>query len=77
MAFEFITGNLPFNDDSWQKIHKNIIERNFVVGDGKGYLSDNAYDFVMKLLDPDPKKRLGAHGAAEVKSHPYFAHINW
>ena len=25
----------------------------------------------------DPEQRLGNNSAAEVKSHPWFAHINW
>ena len=25
----------------------------------------------------DPSKRLGHRGAQEVKSHPWFAHVNW
>jgi hypothetical protein len=30
-----------------------------------------------RLLTPDPKLRLGAGGAAEVKHHPFFRDISW
>lgn len=40
-------------------------------------ISEEAVDLVSQLLNPDPSKRLGAHGAAEVKAHPFFASIDW
>jgi len=30
-------------------------------------------DFITKLLNKDPKKRLGANGAKEVLEHPIFS----
>jgi hypothetical protein len=30
-----------------------------------------------KLLERNPKKRLGFNGAEEVKSHPWFKNLNW
>ena len=30
-----------------------------------------------KLLQRDPKARLGYHGFAEIQSHPWFRDINW
>jgi len=30
-----------------------------------------------QLFNPDPEQRLGAGGAHEIKSHPYFASIDW
>ena len=77
MAFEFITGGLPFTDDSWVKVHENIVNRNFVYGDGKEYMSPEAYDFVMRLLDPDPQTRLGTKSVDEIKKHPFFAGTQW
>ena len=35
-------------------------------------------DFILKLLQKDPDKRLGTkHDAADLKSHPFFNCINW
>ncbi|KAJ5259550.1 Protein kinase-like (PK-like) [Penicillium angulare] len=31
----------------------------------------------MKLLSPDPLRRLGANGTGEVKSHPFFNGMDW
>ncbi|KAJ5191241.1 serine/threonine protein kinase-like protein [Penicillium cinerascens] len=40
-------------------------------------VGETAKDFIMKLLSPDPLQRLGANGAAEIKSHPFFNGIDW
>ena len=41
-------------------------------------LSDDAKDIIQKLLEKNPKKRLGAQkGIEEIKSHPFFAKINF
>ncbi|CAH7688916.1 kinase-like domain-containing protein [Phakopsora pachyrhizi] len=40
-------------------------------------ISPEAIDFMDKLMCADPMKLLGANGAAEVKTHPFLAGINW
>ena len=40
-------------------------------------VSDEANDFMKRLMTLDPTKRLGANGADEVKAHPFFAGIDW
>lgn len=34
-------------------------------------------DLLKKLLERNPKKRLGVNGAEEIKTHPWFKNINW
>ena len=42
------------------------------------YLSSNARDLIAKLMNRNPKKRLGTMGGAdEVKKHPFFDGIEW
>lgn len=36
-----------------------------------------ARDLLTRLLDRDPQRRLGANGAAEIKSHHFFTNIDW
>ena len=41
-------------------------------------LSNEAKDIIQKLLEKNPKKRLGAQkGLEEIKNHPFFAKINF
>jgi len=35
-----------------------------------------AKDLIVKLLDKDRSKRLGAKGGKEVLAHPFFAQVN-
>lgn len=39
--------------------------------------SEQAVDFMKKLLATDPSARLGANGADEVKMHPFFSGVEW
>ncbi|KAJ2845811.1 rim15, signal transduction response regulator, partial [Coemansia brasiliensis] len=40
-------------------------------------ISPEARDFITRLLNRDPRQRLGHNGAAEVKAHPIFHGIDW
>ena len=40
-------------------------------------LSADARDLIERLLDPDPRTRLGYRGAQEVKEHPWFSSVDW
>lgn len=42
------------------------------------YLSPVSKDIILKLLNRNPKKRLGTFlGADEIKKHPFFKGIDW
>ena len=42
------------------------------------YVTPLAKDLIVKLLNRNPKKRLGAVGGAEeIKKHPFFKCIDW
>lgn len=40
-------------------------------------VSPEARDFMERLMTLDPVRRLGANGAHEIKTHPFFSDINW
>jgi serine/threonine-protein kinase RIM15 len=35
-------------------------------------MSPECQDLIIKLLNPDPSKRLGSKGAKEIKNHQWF-----
>lgn len=39
--------------------------------------SDEARDFMQRLMTVDPTHRLGVNGAEEVRAHPFFDGIDW
>lgn len=81
IAFEFITGNLPFNAKTKEEVFSNIRSMKIwwpeKLPDGTERIPFLLKDFIIKLLNPDFKTWLGAKGANDVKSHSYFDNINW
>ena len=80
IAFEFLTGRLPFNDSTPEKVFSRILKKEMVyppIGTGENEISPFAFDFINRLLTLDRTQRLGANGIDEVKNHPFFAGIKW
>jgi serine/threonine protein kinase len=78
LAYELLTGASPFTVEGEKNVPADIskrilksqppIPRSF---------SKHTRDFILKLLVKQPSRRLGAHGAQEVKSHAFFESISW
>ncbi len=77
VTYEFLYGFPPFNAETPEKVFDNIISRRIKWFEGEQEISPEARDFMERLMCMDPGRRLGANGAAEVKSHPFFAGIDW
>ncbi|BGP04611.1 rim15, signal transduction response regulator [Rhodotorula toruloides] len=77
ICYEFLYGFPPFHDETPEKVFENILSRRFEWHEDAIEISPAARDFIDKLLAPDPARRLGTKGAAEVKAHPFLADIDW
>lgn len=81
ILFELLVGIPPFNDYTIEKIYDNIINMKIewpIIGNSEEGISYEAEDLIKKLLDHNPKTRLGATGGAdEVKNHPFFKGFDW
>jgi len=55
---------------------RDIVEKPIAM---KPYFTENAQDLLKKLLERDPKKRIGYsdEDAEELKRHAFFEEINW
>lgn len=75
LVFELVVGESPFPGDDDDDIFHGILH---CPPDGSG-LSADALALVMRLLQQNPRKRLGygPDGAARVKAHPFFRDIDW
>jgi microtubule-associated serine/threonine kinase len=76
ILFEMVVGAPPFSASSPEEIFQNILERN-IAWPPLGDLSPELMDLLDRLLEPDPERRLGHRGAAEVKMHPWFCGVDW
>ena len=77
ILFEFLTGIPPFNDDEKEKIFNNIRNHKIpwdeiTIGYDENSVTPEAHDLINKLLDPDPKKRLGSKGVKDIQNHRFF-----
>ena len=81
IAYEFLTGELLFNCETQDQIFKNVLYKQIELpteGLEEGQMHPDARDFLSKLLQRDPKKRLGAkNGIKDIKEHAFFSDINW
>ena len=77
LAFELLTGYLPFEGNSAEKVKLKIQKRKVIM---PPYLSADAKDFITKLLRKEPQKRLGYNLAKDlptIKKHRFFRKIDW
>ena len=75
LMYEMLFGSSPFRGKSDQDTISRIKKSTFKFPDHpNGYdISKDCKSIIKKLLCGDPKKRIGyVHGAAEIKSHPFF-----
>lgn len=75
IMFEFIYGYPPFHAPTPEQVFDNILNRRIQWEDGGADLDDNTRDLLMGLLEPDPTRRLGYNGAAEIKAHAFFEQV--
>jgi len=64
IIYEFLTGGLPFNDDTPEKIFKNALIGKYKteVPVGENGISYEAKDLMDRLICLDPNERLGSKG---------------
>ncbi|KAJ8523495.1 hypothetical protein ONZ45_g123 [Pleurotus djamor] len=77
ITYEFLYGIPPFHAESPEKVFENILSGHIEWHEDWVDFSDEARDFMQRLMTLDPSKRLGVNGAQEVKSHPFLSGIDW
>ncbi|KAJ8086805.1 rim15, signal transduction response regulator [Marasmius tenuissimus] len=77
ITYEFLYGIPPFHDDTPEKVFENILSGHVEWHEEWVDFSEEARDFMQRLMTIDPECRLGANGADEVKAHPWFQGIEW
>ncbi|KAK7521824.1 hypothetical protein IWZ03DRAFT_102272 [Phyllosticta citriasiana] len=85
ILFECLYGYPPFHAETPDQVFQNILERRIDWPPEDEYeVSEEAKDLMNRLMCTDPSKRLGANmddkyasGGEEIRSHPWFADVNW
>ena len=79
ICYEILTGKLPYYSKSLKEIKELILSnqvqiKNFEKPEG---WSDESIDFINKLIQRNPEKRLGKNGIDEIKNHPWLKNTDW
>lgn len=73
--YEMLVGIPPFYSTNVQEMYDKILNAELVIPER--FASVEAQDILARLLERDPKKRLGSKSSDEIRNHPFFADINW
>jgi len=76
LLYEMIVGQPPYYKNNRKELFENIMSGPLRIPQS---MSLEARDFILNLLNRNPKKRLGAgpDDANELKRHAFFKGINW
>ena len=75
ILFELISGAPPFFSQDENLMYKNISENRLMFPE---FFSDELKDLLRKMLDKNPKKRIGIENdKSDLKNHEFFRDINW
>ena len=77
LLFEMLCGLPPFFVENLDKMYE-MIKTSSIKFPKRIALSEDAKDVIRKLLEKNPKKRLGSQsGIEEIKNHPFFASLDF
>ncbi|KAE8692824.1 Serine/threonine-protein kinase UCN [Hibiscus syriacus] len=74
LSYEMLYGTTPFKGKNRKETFRNVVAKEPVFMGPRNAL----IDLIGRLLQKDPKMRLGYHGGAcEIKDHPIFEGVRW
>lgn len=85
ILFEFIYGFPPFHAETPEEVFENILACKIDWPESEdSMVSEEAKDLMTKLMNIDPKRRLGSNiddtyssGGEEIRRHPWFQGTSW
>ena len=77
IIFEMIVGQPPFFSNEMQKVYEKIVADQHKWPDGCA-ASESCRTIVDRLLERDPRQRLGAQGGyKQIEADPFFRGLDW
>ena len=79
IGFEFMLGYRPYLGRGRKEIKQLILSKQakLTIDDIPDDWSNDSMDFINKLLQRKPQKRLGYNSIDEIKNHPWMSDIDW
>lgn len=77
LIFEMLVGIPPFYSENVHEMYDKILYSDLILPEQ--LMSPEAMDLLARLLERDPKRRLGSGPTEwqEIKNHPFFESIDW
>ena len=72
VLYEMISGTIPFFGNDLRTLYNNIAKKQLLFPE---FFSDTIKDLLKKLLEKNPKKRIGV--TEDIKKHKFFKDIEW
>lgn len=72
--YEMLVGIPPYYDNDRDVLFYNIINEDLEI---PSYISKEARDLIVRLMDRNPVTRLGTNGSLEIKKHKWFKGFDW
>ena len=70
LLYFMVCGHLPFEDHDTDSLYKKILNWNSMISSIlPSYLSENLKDLLTKILNTNPRKRIGIR---QIRNHPWF-----
>ena len=79
IGYELSMGKRPYKGKSRKEIKEQMMAKQIYIKleEKPNHWSDEAIDFINKLLIRKPEKRLGYKGINEIKNHPWLKYYPW
>ena len=80
IGYELCQGRRPYRGKNRREIRDQIIAKQVYISRKYDEVSDwsnEAIDFINRMIQRKPAQRLGYNGPSEVKSHPWFKDFPW
>ena len=79
IGYEFMIGNRPYHGENRKQIKNSILsyQAKIKFNNTKKGWTENSKDFINRLLQRRPAKRLGYNGIKEIKNHSWLKDIDW
>ncbi|XP_033107299.1 microtubule-associated serine/threonine-protein kinase 4-like isoform X2 [Anneissia japonica] len=75
--YEFLVGCPPFFGDTAEELFLQAVNVQLEWPEEEEMLSHESVDLITKLLNEEPRCRLGTGGSHEVKGHVFFEDLDW
>ncbi|KAF0696219.1 Aste57867_13012 [Aphanomyces stellatus] len=76
LIYEMMFARRPFHHPNVSVLYR-LIDKDPVKFPGRIPIAHDAKSLIVGLLEKDPNKRLGAHHASDILTHPFFKGIAW